>query len=359
MGRGGGGGRSSGGGGRSSGGRSGGFSGGSRGGSGGSFGGGSFGGGSRGGSGGFHGGHRPPPPPQYHRPVYHRPIFRRRPVYYGPGPGYGRGAGCGGTLAAIIVGGFILLVALTVIMAMPGMSGSTDVTKSTVQREALSKGVVNETGYYTDEIGIIGSATTLENGMSNFYQETGVQPYLFITDNTTGTIASADDNADSPVYAVASQEEVIAFAQTLYDELFTDEAHVLVVYYEYNARENYRLAYVVGTAAKTVIDQEAADILLDYIEKYWADFNLNEAQFFGKAFDEAAERIMHVTRSPWIPVLLVALVLVIVFLLYHWWKKSKAQKNLEAQQTADILNTPLETFGDTEAQERAKKYEDD
>ena len=50
-------------------------------------------------------------------------------------------------------------------------------------------------------------------------------------------------------------------------------------------------------------------------------------------------------------------VAVIVFLLYTWWKKSKEQKNVEAKRTADILNTPLEKFGDSEVEDLAKKYE--
>ena len=48
---------------------------------------------------------------------------------------------------------------------------------------------------------------------------------------------------------------------------------------------------------------------------------------------------------------------VIVALLYTWWKKSKEQKNLEAKRAADILNTPLEKFGDSEVEDLAKKYE--
>lgn len=34
-------------------------------------------------------------------------------------------------------------------------------------------------------------------------------------------------------------------------------------------------------------------------------------------------------------------------------------KNREAEQAQKILNTPLETFGDLDAEERAKKYEGD
>ena len=72
---------------------------------------------------------------------------------------------------------------------------------------------------------------------------------------------------------------------------------------------------------------------------------------------------MTVTKSPWPTVLIVVVVaagvLLVLLLAFFWWKKAKEQKNLEDQRTAEILNTPLEKFGDEEAEELAKKYEKD
>jgi hypothetical protein len=44
--------------------------------------------------------------------------------------------------------------------------------------------------------------------------------------------------------------------------------------------------------------------------------------------------------------------------VFAWWTSYKKQKNLEAEQTQQILDTPLESFGDGEAENRAKKYDD-
>jgi hypothetical protein len=68
---------------------------------------------------------------------------------------------------------------------------------------------------------------------------------------------------------------------------------------------------------------------------------------------------MNVTASPWVYVLIVAGVILVVVIGFVWWRHAKKQKNLEAKQTEDMLNTPLEKFGDTEAEERGKKYDDD
>jgi len=221
----------------------------------------------------------------------------------------------------------------------PGGGGG---TQSTTVREPLPAGAVTETAYYTDELGWIGNETKLVAGMKNFYKKTGVQPHLYITDN---------------IYGVTSPNDAMAeeFATELYDSLFSDEAHLLLIFLEYN--NNYHTWYMAGRQAKTVIDLEAANILLDYIDRYYYDSNLTDEEYFSKAFNDAGERIMKVTTSPWIGVLIVFGVLLIALLLLVFWRMRKKQKNLEAEQTEKILGTPLETFGG-DAAGLAQKYEE-
>lgn len=263
-----------------------------------------------------------------------RPFFR---------PMRGPGMGCSGCALPIMVIAFVILaIALISVFSAPG--GGSGVTPSTIEREPLPPGSVVETGYYTDELGWIRNGTQLTAGMKNFYQQTGVQPYLYLTDNING----------SPT---PSSDEVEEFAFALYDELFVDEAHLLLIFLEY--QEQYSTWYVTGTQANSVIDTEAADILLDYIDRYYHYDNLSDEEFFSKSFNDAGERIMTVTTSPWIPVLIVAGIIVILLIGFFWWKKRKEQKNREAEQTKEILNTPLDTFGDSKVDELADKYNDD
>lgn len=249
---------------------------------------------------------------------------------------------------AVVAG--ILVVILLFVIAVGSLSslfdaGDGGVTRSTVERAALPPGSVNETGYYTDELGWIGNETALVNGLRHFYQKTGVQPYLYITDTVNGSHAPSD-------------EELDAFARGLYEELFTDEAHLLFVFFEYEGM--YMDRYVCGTQAKTVIDREAADILLDFVDRYYYDENLTEEDFFSRAFADAADRIMEVTTSPWIPVLVVLGIVALVTVLFVWWRRAKKQKNLEAKQTEELLKTPLEKFGDADqAETLAREYEKD
>ena len=64
------------------------------------------------------------------------------------------------------------------------------------------------------------------------------------------------------------------------------------------------------------------------------------------------------TTSPWIPVLIVMGVGAALVLGFVWWSRAKKQKEIEAKRTEELLNTPLEKFGDTEAEELARKYEE-
>lgn len=220
------------------------------------------------------------------------------------------------------------------------------ITPSTVTREKLDGQYVTTTDYYYDDMDWIGSGSKLEKGMKSFYQETGVQPFLYLTETVNGS-------------TYPSESEMDAFAKQLYDELFEDEGHVLVVFQEYNSDGNYYCYYVAGKQAKTVFDDEAADILLDYIDQYYYS-DMSEEEFFSKAFEKAGERMMEKTESPIVKIVVAVAVVVVLLLAFTWWKKAKEQKNLEAEQTERILNTDIEklTSESPELEELAKKYQD-
>lgn len=227
--------------------------------------------------------------------------------------------------------------------SFPGFSGTSNITASTIEREPLPDGSVNETDYYTDETGWIDNQTVMVDGLRHFYNETGVQPHVFITDNVNGSV--------NP-----SLTDVEEYAFDLYDELFTDEAHLLFLYVEPNADE-YMTYYVTGTQARSVIDSEAGDILLDYVDRYYYDTNMTYAEFFSQSFRDAGDRIMEVTRSPWITVFIIFGVVVLAFLLYIWWKRKQESKEREAKRTEEMLDKPLSTFGNSETDELSKKYD--
>ena len=161
-----------------------------------------------------------------------------------------------------------------------------DVTRSTVQREALpaSKCDAVDECYrddWGDWIDESGEETSLINGLTHFYEKTGVQPYLWIMGEEGGQYMSE-----------GSLEEL---SEAAYKEMFgTDEGHMLVVFREYpNESGNYICTVTPGYDAETqVMDEQAREILLDFIDYYYTDSELNEGQFFARAFTSSGDRIM-------------------------------------------------------------------
>lgn len=268
--------------------------------------------------------------------------WRPRRDYGGGGGGYGSGEGCGcGCLLLLLL--IMLIIVAVILVNAASLGGGSTVTASTVQRQKLPAGAVVETDYYTDKLGWINNQTKLLAGMKNFYQKTGVQPYLYLTDTINGS--------HQPTNAMVEE-----FAYAVYDGLFTDEAHFLLIFFEY--QDQYTTWYLSGNQAKTVMDAEATDILLDYVDRYYYYDDLTDEEMFSKAFNDAGERIMQVTKSPWIPALTVIGILLMLIIAFIWWNRHKKQKNLEAEQTEKILNTPLDTFSGSEAEKLADKYKD-
>jgi len=261
----------------------------------------------------------------------------------GGGPGGQGGCGCG-TIVVLV----LILVLITIIVAsLANGVGGSNITPSTIERTPLPPGSAIETSYYTDRLGWIRSSTVLETGMRNFFNRTGVHPHVYITDTVGGT--------NTPTAA-----QMDAYATQLYDEIFDSEAHLLLLFHEYPPMSgDFRTRVVTGVQASTVIDAEARDILLDYIDRYYF-YDIDEEEFFSRAFNDASIRIMSVTTSPW-PFIAGGLVAVAAAALaFMWWSRSKAQKNLEAEQAQAILSTPLQKFDgdDSQLQDLKDKYKD-
>ena len=235
---------------------------------------------------------------------------------------------------------FVILVFIGVLFI--SIDSGDEITRSTIKRDALPAGYVNETEYFTDNLGWISNKSQMEKGLKYFYKKTGIQPYVYITGELNGKSTPTDEDAR-------------LFAEKFYNDNFSDEAHFLLIFQEYYSGD-YHMWQMGGKQTKVLMDKEAVNILFDYLEEYYYS-DLDEEEFFTKAFTEAADRIMTVQKSKMPLIIVLSLSVVVIFLLYTWWKKIKEQKNKEAKQMEDMLNTPLETFSDDEAERLSKKYE--
>jgi len=268
----------------------------------------------------------------------------------------GGGCGCG----TFILGALILLfigVLLFNFGAVPAVVQP--ITRSTVERSALPSGLAANTEMITDHLFVVNNRTNLLNGMNNFHNATGVRPHLYIV--------GVDDFPGAAAVALPQLYNHVArgmhdFAQATYNRLFDDEAHLLLVFFEYDdGRDFVWYSYpLAGTMARSVMDQEALDILQDYIGRYFYQF-VEVDQIFGRAFADTGTRIMRTQVNIWLILILVVGGVLVLFILFSWWKNKQEQKRMEAEETERILSQPLETFGSSTtdaANDLADKYEE-
>lgn len=289
----------------------------------------------------------PPPPPMYHRPaVYHHTTVVGAPVVdathtttYVREERPRRPGRTGWIILTVLA--IILMAFLCVHMAMH----SSSVTRSTVDRTPLPKQYVTDTGdWIYDDMGWIRSEATVKKGLRYFYDKTGVMPYLVVVEKVDGTV-------------YPSGQQVWDYGNEVYDNKFTDEGHLVFVLQCEDGGVDYTMAGVTGTMAKTVIDEEALEILYDYM-----DYNFNtdksEDDMFADTFKSAADRIMVKTPN-YMPFYIYCICGVISsFILYAVVLKVIQRKREEAAETERILNTPVEKIADQELEDLADKYDD-
>ncbi len=233
----------------------------------------------------------------------------------------------------------VVLLAVLMVVFSGGCSGS--VPDSTVDRTALPAGAAEQTAFYTDEDGDwVHNAQVLETGMRHFYDETGVWPYVYILPNGS----------------VRSSQQLTDMAEELYGELFSDDAHFILVFCD-NGQGGYNCGYYGGQQARSVLDDEAVQILAAYLESNYNDYSLSEEQIFSNTFSQTADHIMSKTVNPTIPVAIVGGVVVVAIIVVLLIKRGRDAKRAEAERMERILNTPLDRFGDKDLEELEKKYE--
>lgn len=238
------------------------------------------------------------------------------------------GAGAFGLLFAVIAVIFFLAV-VGLILSGDGVKIN-GAGRSTVERAALEPYRPFDKDCVDDRAEWIGDRNVLLKGMEAFYKKTGVQPALCITSDLDGEQEPTAEQAE-------------AYAARKYDELVGHEQGVLLLFFE-PYPSDWDAWYMAGEAAQTVMDTEACDILMDYVEAYYTS-DMSEDEYFGAVFRETGERVMSVTPTfashlPWIAGGCVAVAVVIggVMALKAKYRRDKEK----AEETERILKTPVD-----------------
>lgn len=252
----------------------------------------------------------------------------------------------GGNFNAVISLIIFVVVLIAAFGGFPSSNSSStkSVPKSTQNRERLESGVVGyDNNCIIDNIGWFDNVTKTEKSIKQFYDKTGVQPYIVL-------------NAyDSTLLTDTAKEE---YAKKWYDEHIKNESTFLYMYFAEPDTDNDvgYMAYVNGKQVPSVMDSEAIEIFWAYVDKYWYS-DMSTDDMFTTIFTKTADRIM--TKSTTaadvgnnaIKVIGVIIVFAGIIVVMVLRRKHKAE---EAKETEKILNTPLN--GDSEADDLLKKY---
>ena len=171
------------------------------------------------------------------------------------------------------------------------------IIKSTVQRSAIDPTqYVKLDKYVICDIPDMDITNFNESGLRYFYTKTGIQPVVYITDET---------------------DDLNSLAEKKYDTLISDNGHLFFVLGveldDAGNIVNYKYNIEIGKDASSLMDNEAMAILSQYIDRAWNSESRNT--FVSVGFENTTNRIMSITKSYLRTAFIVAAVLGILLIL--------------------------------------------
>lgn len=277
------------------------------------------------------------------------------PTYYG-GPrrrGGSSSAGCGGCLTSVSM--FIIILILLAAFGGTKGNGKSYNSKQGLGRTKYTGAVDSSKGYYLDdstpyegEVYIDkGNERYLISGFSEFYNDTGVYPFLYVV----------DDYPNKSEY-----EGFNNYEEKVYDDLFGDCAGNLLFIYVGNEQVFYTAA---GNGTGEIVDAESFEVIESNILSKWSEDDL--AKTFGYGLSAAGNRIMAESKAQTvmksnkhkvsITLIVVAGGIVVILIGKNWWEKKKKIQKEEDERLEKILKEPLKKFEDGTLEGLSTKYD--
>ena len=181
--------------------------------------------------------------------------------------------------------------------------------------------------------------------MKEFYDKTGVMPYLIITSNIGGA---------------TNESQAEAWVKAKYTELFkNDGTHLLVVWYQPAGTSDDYCWMFSGTPANGVIDEDAITDIYSYFNRYYTS-DYDDNQYFAKVFEDSAEKIMKQSDTGWKASLFWLVVVIAVLIVMNVIDYKNVMKIKKQEAAAELLNAKIEDPGwKDEAENLSEKYEDE
>lgn len=156
-------------------------------------------------------------------------------------------------------------------------TGST--SQSSITREKADTGVSFSSDCILDELGWVEDVTATGESLKDFYNATGVQPYVYFK------------AYDASLTSDSEKEE---YAFDWYEDNIDNEGTFLFLYFAEEDTDNDvgYMVYVNGYDIDSVMDEEAVDIFWDYVDEYWYS-DLSTDDMLTEIFNSTADAIMN------------------------------------------------------------------
>lgn len=158
--------------------------------------------------------------------------------------------------------------------------GSADTSTEAVAntRQKLTTSAAFQNGCIVDELDWFDDVSKTESRLENFYDKTGIQPYIVLFDY----------NAD-----IETDEGCQKYADEYYKANIDNESTLLFAYFAEEDTDNDVGAMVLinGKQVDSIMDSEATNIFWNNTDKYWYT-DLSTDDMFVKIFNDTANTIM-------------------------------------------------------------------
>ncbi len=173
---------------------------------------------------------------------------------------------------------FALIIALSLIAAIALIVGCVPRKLSSKDCSAYAESLDDRSDIFTSKERI-----DLRSALEAFYEKTGVQAYIYTT--KISSVPDAFTSEDSfyaryhpnRSYIEMDDEETDSYAQYVYDSLFDDQGHWLIVIIDMKqssvlSNVNYRIGYCIGSKASKIVNDS---LLRDFNKKAFNSTNVS------------------------------------------------------------------------------------
>lgn len=201
---------------------------------------------------------------------------------------------------------------------------------SDFQREKLASRLVTPTEYVIDDAnwGVANSKT--EAGMKYFFNKTGVQPVIILSEGINGDRWPATGFIEQ-------------YMTDVYDAYIKDEGHALFMYLDHGSGD-FDVYWLIGSEAKSVVDDDVCDKIMAYFDRY-ATSDMSDEEYISTTFKKSADWAMG-NPNKWIVYGvsggLIFLIVLGLLIFLATSSKRKEQRIREMAEANDILNNDTE-----------------